>query len=157
MDAAARAHRSSGDACPPSATRWLALRRRPQPARQRVGLVAGPGVDRAEEEVTRAAAAWPGATLLTGDAAVARRVARLASRVDVLHLAGHGRHPGDNPLFSAVDLADGPWFGYDIDQLPHTPGDGGALVVRARPGLGAQRRRGGRHDARPGCTPAPGA
>ena len=43
------------------------------------------------------------------------------SKVDVLHLAGHGRHPGDNPLFSAVELADGPWFGYDIDQLPTPP------------------------------------
>jgi tetratricopeptide (TPR) repeat protein len=106
---------------PPSATRWLELRRATGPRQRRVGLVAGPNVERAEEEVTRAAAAWPRATLLTGNKAVAGRVAALASKVDVLHLAGHGRHPGDNPLFSAVDLADGPWFGYDIDQLPHTP------------------------------------
>ena len=124
---------------PPSATRWLELRRASSPRRQRVGLVAGPGVDRAEEEVTRAAAAWPGATLLTGDAAVARRVARLASRVDILHLAGHGRHPGDNPLFSAVDLADGPWFGYDIDQLSHTPG----MVVLSSCELGRASVRSG--------------
>jgi tetratricopeptide (TPR) repeat protein len=106
---------------PPSATRWLELRRATPPRQRRVGLVAGPNVERAEEEVTRAASAWPHATLLTGDRAVAGRVAALASKVEVLHLAGHGRHPGDNPLFSAVDLADGPWFGYDIDQLPHTP------------------------------------
>ena len=46
---------------------------------------------------------------------------QLAERVDVLHLAGHGRHSGENPLFSAVELADGPWFGYDIDSLAHTP------------------------------------
>ena len=107
---------------PPSATRWLELRRQARSRRQpRVGLVAGPDVARAEEEVTRAAAAWRGATVLTGASAAAERVTALATKVDVLHLAGHGRHPGDNPLFSAIDLADGPWFGYDIDQLPHTP------------------------------------
>jgi len=106
---------------PPSATRWLELRRTRPSGRRRVGLVAGPNVERAVEEVTRAAAAWRDATVLTGDRAIAARVAELATTVDVLHLAGHGRHPGDNPLFSAVDLADGPWFGYDIDQLAHTP------------------------------------
>jgi tetratricopeptide (TPR) repeat protein len=106
---------------PPSATRWLELRRTSRAQRPRVGLVAGPNVARAEEEVSRAAAAWRGATVLTGAGAAADRVTSLATRVDVLHLAGHGRHPGDNPLVSAIDLADGPWFGYDIDQLPHTP------------------------------------
>ncbi len=106
---------------PPSATRWLELRRSAARRRPRVGLVAGPNVDRAEEEVARASAAWPRATVLTGERATAANVAAMAARVDVLHLAGHGRHPGDNPLFSAVDLADGPWFGYDIDQLAHTP------------------------------------
>ena len=69
--------------------------------------------------MSRAAAAWP-APRVVGDEAVAAEVAS-PRKVDVLHLAGHGRHPGDNPLFSAVELADGPWFGYDIDQLSHTP------------------------------------
>ena len=57
----------------------------------------------------------------------------------MLHLAGHGRHPGDNPLFSAVELADGPWFGYDIDQLPHTP----ATVVLSACELGRASVRSG--------------
>ena len=104
---------------PPSATRWLSLRGAP-PART-VGLVAGPGVARGEEEVTRASTAWPHAEVLCGDDATAERVAALAARVDVLHLAGHGRHSGENPLFSAVELADGPWFGYDLDLLGRTP------------------------------------
>ena len=33
----------------------------------------------------------------------------------------HGRHSADNPLFSGLELADGPWFGYDIDQLDAIP------------------------------------
>jgi CHAT domain-containing protein len=41
--------------------------------------------------------------------------------VDVLHVASHGRHAADNPLFSGLDLVDGPWFGYDIDRLPRVP------------------------------------
>ena len=119
-----------GRCCPGSpAGRSRSRRRRPAGWRcavrrapaARVGLVAGPDVARGEEEVTRAAAAWPGATVLPGDDAAAAGVAALAAEVDVLHLAGHGRHPGENPLFSAVELVDGPWFGYDIDQLPRTP------------------------------------
>ena len=106
---------------PPSATRWLELRQSGHVRPRRVGLVAGPNVERGEEEVTRAAAAWSGAQVLRGEDATASRVAELAVDVDVLHLAGHGRHTGENPLFSAVELADGPWFGYDIDLLPRTP------------------------------------
>jgi CHAT domain-containing protein len=106
---------------PPSATRWLELRQGPRSRPRRVGLVAGPGVARGEEEVARAAAAWSNAKVLRGAAATASRVADMAAEVDVLHLAGHGRHTGENPLFSAVELADGPWFGYDIDLLARTP------------------------------------
>ena len=59
--------------------------------------------------------------MLAAGAATADAVAELAARVDVLHLAAHGRHSGDNPLFSGVELVGGPWFGYDIDQLPKVP------------------------------------
>ena len=45
----------------------------------------------------------------------------LASRVDVLHVAAHGRHTADNPLFSGIELADGTLFGYDIDLVPQLP------------------------------------
>ena len=106
---------------PPSATRWLELRGRRQSGPRRVGLVAGPGVARGPEEVERAAEAWSDARLLCGEDATAVKVAALAAEVDVLHLAGHGRHTGENPLFSAVELTDGPWFGYDIDVLARTP------------------------------------
>jgi tetratricopeptide (TPR) repeat protein len=106
---------------PTSATRWLELvgsrRKRPK----RIGLVAGPRVARAAEEVERAAAEWQAADVLHGDDANAAKVGEVAARVDVLHLAGHGVHAGDHPLFSAVELADGPWFGHDIDLLRRTP------------------------------------
>ena len=106
---------------PTSATRWLELVGRDLPPLERIALVAGPHVARAAEEVERAAAEWPGADVLHGQDANAAKVGELAARVDVLHLAGHGVHAGDHPLFSAVELADGPWFGHDIDLLATTP------------------------------------
>lgn len=106
---------------PTSATRWLELVGQPRGKPSRIGLVAGPRVERAVDEITRAAAAWTAVDLLEGDDANAAKVGEVAARVDVLHLAGHGVHAGDHPLFSAVELADGPWFGHDIDLLPHTP------------------------------------
>ena len=56
-----------------------------------------------------------------GTDATASRVGELAGRVDLLHLAAHGHHVADNPLFSTLELVDGPWFGYDLDQLPQVP------------------------------------
>jgi len=106
---------------PTSATRWLELVGQRRPRLRRIGLVAGPRVERAADEVDRAAAEWTSADVLHGDDANAAKVGEVAAHVDVLHLAGHGVHAGDHPLFSAVELADGPWFGHDIDLLPRTP------------------------------------
>lgn len=124
---------------PTSATRWLEQVSADPGRLERIGLVAGPHVPRAGEEVGRAASAWGEATVLEGEDATAARVAEVAGRVDVLHLAGHGRHPGDNPLFSAVELADGPWFGYDIDRLPRAP----SVVVLSACELGRASVRSG--------------
>jgi hypothetical protein len=104
-----------------SATSWLA-RSTTSPAPLSAGFVAGPRVPRAEAEVTAASRAWgQGAQILTGPGATATAVSELAGRVDVLHVAAHGRHSAEHPLFSALELADGSWFGYDIDQLPGVP------------------------------------
>jgi CHAT domain-containing protein len=103
-----------------SATSWLTRRATPLRA-DTAGLVAGPRVARAEAEVSAAASAWAGAKTLTGAAATAGAVSELACEVDVLHLAAHGKHSSENPLFSGVQLVDGPWFGYDIDQLSAVP------------------------------------
>ncbi|MCS3442910.1 CHAT domain-containing protein [Microbacterium phyllosphaerae] len=85
------------------------------------GFAAGPRVARADEEVRRAAAAWSSARVVTGDEARVSAVTELAAQVDVLHIAAHGRHAVDNPLFSGFELADGTLFGYDVDLIPHAP------------------------------------
>lgn len=103
-----------------SATAWLMQRQHPL-TNTTAGFVAGPRVERAAEEVTSASAVWPGSEVLTDTKASADGVSQLAAGVDVLHVAAHGRHSADNPLFSGLELAGGPWFGYDIDQLPSVP------------------------------------
>ena len=90
------------------------------------GLVAGPDVPRAEQEVSGCAAAWGDrARVLTGAAAATGPVARLTADVDVLHVAAHGHHADEHPLFSGLALVDGTWFGYDVELLPRLP----SLVV----------------------------
>lgn len=117
---------------PTSATHWLDLTDTPAPPVREVGLVAGPRLARAAEEVQRANAAWPQAQVLHGDESDSPRAGWLAARVDLLHIAAHGYHVGEHPLFSALELADGPWFGHDIDLLPRTP----ATVVLSACDLG---------------------
>ncbi len=103
-----------------SATSWLARQQTPLRLRS-AGFVAGPRVARATAEVLAAAEMWDEPEILVGDAATAAAVSDLAARVDVLQVSAHGRHSAENPLFSGVELADGPWFGYDIDQLAEIP------------------------------------
>jgi len=103
-----------------SATSWLS-RTETDLRSSSAGFVAGPRVAQAEAETSAAARAWPGSQVLHGDEATAAAVSTLAGQVDVLHVSAHGRHSSENPLFSGFELADGPWFGYDIDQLASVP------------------------------------
>jgi tetratricopeptide (TPR) repeat protein len=103
-----------------TATAWAATRPGRGPI-SGVGLVAGPHVSRAEEEVKRAGAHWPDAASLVGHDAQAGAVAKLASQVDLLHVAAHGEHSAESPLFSAIELYDGPWSGYDIARVDPVP------------------------------------
>ncbi|MBZ5738159.1 CHAT domain-containing protein [Nocardioides mangrovi] len=103
-----------------SATAWLGRRTTPLRVGS-AGFVAGPRVARAEDEVTAAAKEWTGARVLTGADANAAAVTELAESVDVLHVAAHGRHSAENAMFAGLQLADGPWFGYDVDRLRRVP------------------------------------
>jgi hypothetical protein len=109
----------------PSATTWLASRRRagqkptagPEPAL----LVAGPGNARGDAEIQAIAALRPESTVLTGADATAEATLRGLGWVAVAHVSAHGRHEIDNPLFSTVELAGGPLMGYDLQRLSRAP------------------------------------
>ncbi len=104
-----------------SATRWAHLHGEARDAPTSAGFVVGPRVARGDEEVDDASDTWAAPSLLRGDAASVSAVTALAHDVDVLHVAAHGRHSVDNPLFSGLELADGTLFGYDIDLIPDVP------------------------------------
>lgn len=104
-----------------SASGWLRRRERPYRRPETAGFAVGPRVPRGDEEVLLAAGSWRDPDMLTGEAADVRAVTALAGEVDVLHVAAHGRHALDNPMFSGFELADGTLFGYDIDLIPDVP------------------------------------
>lgn len=103
-----------------SVSRWMQERPAIR-ALKAVGFAAGPRVPRAVEEVRTAASVWNDPIVLTGDDARVEAVTDLAGRVDLLHIAAHGHHTVDNPLFAGFELADGTLFGYDVDLIPHAP------------------------------------
>lgn len=95
--------------------------------------LAGPHLSHAEAEVRAAARAWSDGTALVGSQATRAAAQRALSAAAVVHLAAHGRHEVDNPLFAWVGLADGPLFAHELDgvRLP------GSLVVLSACELGS--------------------
>jgi CHAT domain-containing protein len=87
----------------------------------RVVLVAGPDVPGAEAELDALAALYPGATVLAGNDATIGAVLAALDGAEVAHVAAHGRFRADNPLFSALVLADGPLTVYDLERLRRAP------------------------------------
>ena len=86
----------------------------------RVVAVAGPEVPAARREVAAVAGAWPRTTVLEGRGATRGALARHGAGATLAHLATHGHHVAQNPLFSSLDLADGPLFAYELEagQVP---------------------------------------
>lgn len=103
-----------------SATAWAHTPDAAPP--RRALLVAGPHLARAADEIDACAAHWRDPIRLTGPDANAATVMRVLGDADLLHVAAHGHHHAQNPLFSSTDLADGPVFGYEVDRMPTLPG-----------------------------------
>ena len=102
------------------------------------------GVARGAEEIARAASAWEDPRIIDGET-TADSLTDLASQVDVLHVAAHGRHAVDNPLFSGlrarrrhpVRLRHRP-----DARRARTPSSSRPARSDARPCAGARRRSG---------------
>jgi len=105
----------------PSAGTWLQGRARRRPAEPRTTALAGPGLRASEQEARAVAATWPGADLLSGASATTAAAHAALAGSDVLHVAAHGSHREENPLFSSLRLADGPLYAYEIDPARGTP------------------------------------
>jgi len=104
--------------------------------------VAGPDVNGGADEVTTIAGMHSGAGLLLGAAATGEAVLAQLPQGGLLHVAAHGHHEPQSPLFSCMQLADGPLYGYDIAPSPSLPDH----VVLSSCDVG-------RNDVRPGGEP----
>jgi tetratricopeptide (TPR) repeat protein len=105
----------------PSATVWLRAATRRRGRRRAVVALAGPDLDRAAQEVAGVGESWDGASIVTGPAASGRAAVKAMAHAGVLHLAAHGVHQTENPLFSSLRLADGALFAHELDQTVRTP------------------------------------
>jgi CHAT domain-containing protein len=105
----------------PSLSQWLALAGARPAGRGGTVLLAGPGLRHAAGEIRDVAALLPRATALTGaDATVGAALAALDGAA-LAHVACHGRFRADSPLFSSLELADGPLTALDLQGLRRTP------------------------------------
>ncbi len=82
--------------------------------------VAGPNLEHAVPEVVGLHDA-DGGRLLTGDESTVDAVLAALDSAGVAHIAAHGRFRSDHPLFSAIELADGPLYVHDLDRLRRGP------------------------------------
>jgi len=105
----------------PSLSTWLDLHARRRRRTGGTALVAGPRLRHASREVRDLAASRAGATVLTGKAATVEGTLAALDGASLAHVACHGRFRADSPLFSALELADGPLTALDLQRLRRAP------------------------------------
>jgi CHAT domain-containing protein len=105
----------------PSASAWLRSCLATRPRRRRVTLVTGPRLESAGAEVPELARAYEQATVLGDGAATCDATMKALDGAWLAHVAAHGTIRTDNPMFSALELDDGPLTVYDLERLRRAP------------------------------------
>jgi tetratricopeptide (TPR) repeat protein len=105
----------------PSAAVWLRARSAPEPTGRAVTLVGGPDLADAEAEVKCLADLYPQAIVLANGTATVGRVLAALDDSWLAHVAAHGTFRADNPLFSSLQLDDGPLTVYDLEGMSRAP------------------------------------
>jgi hypothetical protein len=105
----------------PSAWSWVQARRRKPPALRRVSLVSGPGLATGPGEIKELALRYPGALVLGRGAATVAKVLTAIEGAWLVHIAAHGHFRADSPLFSSLQLDDGPLLVHDLERLGRAP------------------------------------
>ncbi len=141
---------------PPSLTRWVRGPSRPSGAEwvTRVSALYGPGLGRTGPEIRAIRSSWSIDPVPDEIApATSDEVVRALGSSRVVHLAAHGVHEAQSPLFSSVQMADGPVFARefprpvaaehvslaacDVGQFSTRPGDEPLGLAIALMALGA--------------------
>jgi CHAT domain-containing protein len=105
----------------PSASTWVRARRKSPPVRRRIALVVGPGLTTEGAEVAQLRPRYPEAVILGQGSATAERVLSALDGAWLAHIAAHGTFRADNPLFSSIQLDDGPLIVHDFERLGRSP------------------------------------
>jgi CHAT domain-containing protein len=105
----------------PSAACWLEAQASPGPAVRKVALIGGPGLPGVQAELGQIASFYPSAIQLHGGDATAEAVLGALDGADLAHVAAHFAFRADNPLFSALRLADGPLTVVDLEGVRRAP------------------------------------
>ena len=105
----------------PSAAAWFhrgpPTTQSTQTAQRRVGVVVGPGLPGAEREGQLVGELHGSEAVLLGANATVQETLEMLRGCDLVHLCAHGRFRNDSPLFSAVELHDGPLTVVDLELL----------------------------------------
>ena len=104
----------------PSATLWASARNR-RNKDGHIALVTGPGLSTGEGEVTLLSPLYRNARSIGGDAATVTRALAILEGARLAHVAAHGTFRADAPIFSSLQLSDGPLTVHDLDRLERPP------------------------------------
>jgi hypothetical protein len=104
----------------PSARHWLTTHEAIPPS-TRVLVAAGPGLAAAVRETEEIAVRHRDSVQLANESATANAVIAGLDSAAIGHLAAHGSFRWDNPLFSALQFADGPVWLHDFERLSRAP------------------------------------
>ena len=105
----------------PSAATWLRAEGIVTRPRERLLFVAGPTLPGAVAEVAKLAEQYGDAIVLTGEQATVAGALVEIERADLVQIAAHGRFRADSPMFSHLQLWDGPLTLYDLERLRSAP------------------------------------
>jgi len=105
----------------PSVTTWTRIAGRRHGSRGEAAFVAGPRLRHAGVEVRELGALVSHSVVLCGREATADATLRALDGARLAHLACHGHFRADSPLFSSLELADGPLNVYELQNLRRAP------------------------------------
>ena len=105
----------------PSVTQWLRARRHTAGHGGKVALVTGPNLTSREAEVTGLSAIHRQARVLHAEEATVSAAIEAVDGSSLAHIAAHGVFRADAPLFSSLQMADGPLTVHDLRELREPP------------------------------------
>ncbi|MGH1493531.1 MAG: CHAT domain-containing protein, partial [Acidimicrobiales bacterium] len=105
----------------PSGGLWASTPGFQRSGRQQALLVCGSNLPGGETEIERLRELYDEPQVLSGADATVSAVLAAMETADVVHVAAHGVFRTDNPMFSALELHDGPLTVYDLETLESAP------------------------------------